>query len=140
MRDSVPESAPPAALESATNRAVFPFRAVSTPPHIPTRLFATLHPTMQGRCLMQVRFKTIGDPKNPEGLLVTYETGGSLVPRCQSTRGHLPKPILNGAPILINNRSGVDKLGQNILPSKPPCYRITAGCESVASLRGHRCI
>jgi hypothetical protein len=29
---------------------------------------------------MQVRFKTIGDPKNPEGLLVTYETVGSLVP------------------------------------------------------------
>jgi hypothetical protein len=29
---------------------------------------------------MQVRFKTVRDPKNPEGLLVTYETVGSLVP------------------------------------------------------------
>ena len=29
---------------------------------------------------MQVRFKTVRDPKNPEVLLVTYEAVGSLVP------------------------------------------------------------
>jgi hypothetical protein len=28
---------------------------------------------------MQVRFKTIPDPNNPEGLIVTFETVGSLV-------------------------------------------------------------
>lgn len=28
---------------------------------------------------MMVRFKTLPDPKNPEGFLVTYETVGSLV-------------------------------------------------------------
>jgi hypothetical protein len=28
---------------------------------------------------MQVRFKTLPDPKNPDGLLVTFETVGSLV-------------------------------------------------------------
>jgi hypothetical protein len=28
---------------------------------------------------MQVKFKTVPDPKNPEGLVVTFETVGSLV-------------------------------------------------------------
>ena len=28
---------------------------------------------------MQVRFKTVPDPKNPEGLLATFETIGSLI-------------------------------------------------------------
>jgi hypothetical protein len=33
---------------------------------------------------MQVRFKTVRDPKNPEGLLVTYETVGGLVQDARS--------------------------------------------------------
>jgi hypothetical protein len=34
---------------------------------------------MQKGTLMMVRFKTLPDPKNPEGFLLTFETVGDLV-------------------------------------------------------------
>ena len=37
------------------------------------------HPTVQGWCSVQVRFKTLPDPDNPGGFLVSFETVGSVV-------------------------------------------------------------